>query len=190
MPGYNCKREKIMSIYPSSIPDTDDYPDRTDDVDWITAERYNEIKNETLAICAEMGVLPKGSYDTVKARLDALGEGWQERSSASAVDYAIGDLEKNSAWHDLDLSSIVPAGAKAVRIFVQIKATEANDEFKIRKNGRSDEYIIDGLRTQAASVEKWGTLEIACDTSRVIEYWATNVELWTTINLTVVGWYL
>lgn len=61
-----------MSLYPSTIPSNSNYPDRTDDVDWLYAARYNEIKNELLAICQELGILPKGSYASVRARLDAI----------------------------------------------------------------------------------------------------------------------
>jgi len=61
-----------MAKYPNAVPTNTDYPDRQDDQDWIYAERYNEIKNEVLAICQELGVLPKGSYASVRARLDAL----------------------------------------------------------------------------------------------------------------------
>lgn len=61
-----------MPIYPTAIPDSGDYPDRVDDVDWIKAARYNEIKKEVIAICAELGISPSGSEATVAARLTAL----------------------------------------------------------------------------------------------------------------------
>ena len=60
-----------MALYPTAIPDDEDYPNRTDDVDWIYAARYNEIKEEMLAICAELGISPSGAYETVVARLNA-----------------------------------------------------------------------------------------------------------------------
>lgn len=61
-----------MALYPTTIPDTTVYPDRVDDVDWLYAARYNEIKSEVIAICAELGISPSGAYPTVAARLDAL----------------------------------------------------------------------------------------------------------------------
>jgi len=61
-----------MSIYPAAIPDNGDYPERTDDVDWIYAERYNEIKNEVIAICAELGINPRGASADVVTRLALL----------------------------------------------------------------------------------------------------------------------
>lgn len=59
-----------MSYYPTAIPNTTNYPDRTDDVDWIYAARYNEIKNEVIALAKELGVSPSGSQATVVARLN------------------------------------------------------------------------------------------------------------------------
>lgn len=61
-----------MPLYPTALPDNSDYPNRSDDVDWIYAARYNEIKNELIAICAELGVSPSGASATVVARLALL----------------------------------------------------------------------------------------------------------------------
>jgi len=61
-----------MAIYPKVLPDNSDYPDRADDVDWIYAARYNELKDELIAICAELGVSPSGASETVVARLALL----------------------------------------------------------------------------------------------------------------------
>lgn len=60
-----------MPYYPTAIPNTTNYPNRTDDIDWIYAVRYNEIKNEMIALCAELGISPSGGYATVVARLNA-----------------------------------------------------------------------------------------------------------------------
>jgi len=62
--------------YPSAIPSqtgpNPDLPDRVDDLDWLYAARYNELKRELLAALTELGVLPKGAYADVAARLAAL----------------------------------------------------------------------------------------------------------------------
>ncbi len=59
-----------MSLYPTAIPNTTEYPDRSDDVHWIYAARYNEIKNELIAIAKELGISPSGAQETVVARLN------------------------------------------------------------------------------------------------------------------------
>jgi len=58
--------------YPDAIPDETDLPDYTDDVSWCTAKVINDLKKELRAIMIELGNNPKGSYASVRARLDAL----------------------------------------------------------------------------------------------------------------------
>lgn len=62
----------VPPLYPTDIPSLTDLPDRVDDVDWLSAARYNELKKELRAIQIELGTLPKGGFESVKARLDAL----------------------------------------------------------------------------------------------------------------------
>ena len=60
----------VPPLYPTTIPSITDLPNRVDDVDWLEAARYNELKKELRAVQTELGTLPKGTYATVKARLD------------------------------------------------------------------------------------------------------------------------
>ena len=62
---------KYPAEIPTQTPITGDLPDRVDDLDWLYAARYNELKKELLAVMTELGVLPKGSYADVAARLAA-----------------------------------------------------------------------------------------------------------------------
>ena len=62
----------VPPVYPTTIPTLTDLPDRSDDTDWVTADRYNEIKKELRAALAELGTLPKAGYADVDARLDAI----------------------------------------------------------------------------------------------------------------------
>jgi len=59
--------------YPAAIPDeVTDLPDRLDDIDWIEAARYNEVKKELVAIMTELGTDPAGASTDVKTRLALL----------------------------------------------------------------------------------------------------------------------
>ena len=62
----------VPPVYPTTIPTLTDLPNRVDDVDWVSADRYNEIKKELRAALAELGTLPKAGYADVDARLDAI----------------------------------------------------------------------------------------------------------------------
>ena len=58
--------------YPTEIPTVEDLPDRIDDVDWLYAARYNELKKELRAALTELGILPKGTHADVKTRLNVI----------------------------------------------------------------------------------------------------------------------
>jgi len=58
--------------YPTAIPTTDDLPNRADDVDWLYAARYNELKKELRAIMIELGISPSGASADVATRLGLL----------------------------------------------------------------------------------------------------------------------
>lgn len=58
--------------YPGAIPTLEDLPNRQDDVDWLVAARYNELKKELRAALTELGVLPKGSDADVVTRLNRI----------------------------------------------------------------------------------------------------------------------
>ena len=62
----------VPPVYPTTIPTLTDLPNRSDDTDWVTADRYNEIKKELRAALVELGTLPKAGYADVDARLDAI----------------------------------------------------------------------------------------------------------------------
>ena len=136
-----------MAIYPSSIPNTSDYPDRTDDVDWLYAARYNEIKNELLAICQELGVLPKGSYASVKDRLDALGsgitEGWEkvaEVNVASDSDYVdFTGLDSDSDWFYMLIATVKNSASSGCWYYLYVNGDYTKADYYMQR--------IDGIDT-------------------------------------------
>ena len=56
-------------VYPTEILDTTDYPNQTDNTDWVLAWLLNAIKAEMIAVQEELGTQPKGSAADVKTRL-------------------------------------------------------------------------------------------------------------------------
>jgi hypothetical protein len=178
-----------MSIYPTSIPNTSDYPDRTDNVDYIYAARYNEIKNEVIAICAELGISPSGDESTVKDRLDDIDDrGFVDRGDPSDYDFDKTDLTGDDSWYDLDLSEIIPANAKAVVLTVRLKHGDSQNYILIRKNGNSEAINIFSLFT-VANVTMTGCPITALDSNRKIEYRLSAADF-TSIFITVTGWFM
>ena len=121
-------------------------------------------------------------------------EAWEtvnlvDRGDPAAVDYAVGDLTTDGDWHDLDLSSIVPDGAVAVKVSVGIEDDAAGSSFSLRKNGNSNTINRFRIITQDAGDIMVGSDIVFCDENRVIEYLATSTT-WTTINIAITGWII
>ena len=117
------------------------------------------------------------------------GIGFVDRGDPAAFDFTVGDLTTDGTWRDLDLSAIVPAGAKAVLFNVGIRDNLVEQIFYLRKNGSAIVFSSSTIKTQVANIGFYVDLIVACDSNRVIEYLAANTA-WTTINLTVRGWWL
>ncbi len=64
-----------------------------------------------------------------------------ERGVVSGYDFTIGDFTRDNTWREMDLSSIVPANAKWVTIYVSISTLEAMRNVRFRKkNELNDRY--------------------------------------------------
>lgn len=178
-----------MTIYPGAIPTLDEIFKVTDFVDWVKGEKWNDLRVELRAALVELGTDPAGTFATVKARLDDMLPHFHNRGDPADYDFKIGDFTTDDDWHTLDLSGIVPAGAKAITCWFGMAATVTNARFQIRQNGNSNAFNFTGSRTQVANLffEAGGT--ILCDTNRVVEYKATNVDF-TVIFMTIKGWWM
>lgn len=118
-------------------------------------------------------------------------ENYVDRGDPSAVDFSIGDFTKDGVYHDLDLSSIVPAEAAGKRVHVTValrKSVDGGSSFALRENGNSNSINFAGADCNDANKTTYHDLWVICDSNRIIEYVATNIATWTTMNLTVRGW--
>ena len=120
--------------------------------------------------------------------LHAAQIGFVDRGTASAHDKVLADFTTDATWRDLDLSAIVPAGAKAILLQLLIQDDVANSAITLRKNGNTNGYNIGRVRTQVANIYNEADLIIPCDSNRIIEYYGSNVTF-TAIYLTVKGWW-
>lgn len=111
------------------------------------------------------------------------------RGNVSEWDWEVGDFTTDGNWHDLDCSSIVPAGAIAISFCYEIQDELTGAVVLFRENGIAQYYNSDGVATQAANVAVIGRLVSFCDSNRVIEYYTENTT-WTTINVAITGWWM
>jgi hypothetical protein len=137
------------------------------------------------------GTLADNSDDAVptekaaKTYIDA--RGFADRGDPSSLDKTTWTADGN--WYDWDLSAVVPAGAKAVLLWILVSDDAANSTFKLRKNGNSNAVNFAEIYTQVSGVFNTGDFIVACDSNRVIEYNATNTT-WTDIQAVIKGWFL
>ena len=98
---------------------------------------------------------------------------------------AAGDFTTDGAWHELDLTDILPAAPCCARFFCVVEDNLPSDlEFR-RPAGAGVEAFI-----PAISAGRPNGLEFSVNLNGQtgVEYRATNT-VWTTIELTLTGWF-
>lgn len=113
---------------------------------------------------------------------------YHDRGDPATVDFETADFTTDNTWRDLDLSAIVPAGAKAVHFWTAIKDDAVSSDMRYRKNGNTSSVNMAQVTTQVANVTRNADITVACDTNRIIEYRGDNLTF-TDIVLIVRGWW-
>ena len=93
------------------------------------------------------------------------------------------------SWHELNLSSIVPANAHAVLMQFVLNDDLVNSYGWIRKKGNSGTWNSSEVRTQVANQEVINDITCPIASNGLLEYRFSNVAF-TGIRLTVKGWWL
>jgi hypothetical protein len=111
-----------------------------------------------------------------------------DRGDPAVVDYDQTSLTSDGNYHDLDLSVIVPAGAKAVLLAVYYKHATPGSYIRLRKNGYTNANNAATLVAQVNGVFAIGDFIISCDENRFIEYACTAGTVET--DIIVKGWFI
>jgi len=108
----------------------------------------------------------------------------------NVADFVEGDFTRDSTWHinGLDLSAIVPSGAKAVMLDIAGYATAANKVLTIRRSATySKNRAV--LFSQIANIFSPSLhFTIPIDSDRKLDY-LIQAE-YTDLEVTVIGWYI
>jgi len=110
------------------------------------------------------------------------------RGDPAVFDYKEPDWTMDYLWHELDLSAIVPANAKAIDASFIIAARSTGKFFHFRRHGQvNNKNICFGMINVA-----WGSygfdLTIPCDADRKIDYlMSPDIDL--VANFIVKGWW-
>lgn len=112
-----------------------------------------------------------------------------DRGDPATVDFDVDDFFCDGAWKYLDLSGIVPAGAKAVLLTVSLQDNEVNTYVSFRNGDNSNVYSKSKLTVQVADIFIEQDVVVPVPTDRVISYKTTNTTI-TVLNVTVKGWWV
>ena len=122
----------------------------------------------------------------IRSYIDSLG--FVDRGDPSAWDWTHATLTTDGNWHDLDCSAIVPTGTKVIYFRMYLQDDVAGSYLFLRKKGNSGTYNAAGLRVPAANADIEGNSWVSCNSSRMVQYMASNVAF-TVVGLLVRAWH-
>jgi hypothetical protein len=110
------------------------------------------------------------------------------RKDPATYDATQATLTLDAAWHDLDLSSIIPKNAKLVHFRLRVANAATGKHVKLRANGETLEYAIVDGSIIVVNLAHELTAILECN-GQAIEYKADAVA-WASIGFVVLGWFL
>lgn len=190
MPLGHPVQDKYDYFVPSSINNPQSEPQRRQ---WAAAvEKWQtnltDAEKEAYNIRAHKSLRMSGYNLFMREAMKGLVDMFVDRGDPAAYDFAKTDLTIDGAWHDMDLSAIVAIGAKAVLFCGHLEGAAVDWKIRFRKNGNTNEINHCGMETLRAGVERHRSAIVAIGTDRIIEYKVDN-EAWTTLDLTIRGWW-
>ena len=173
-----------MATFPTALDSFTRYIDGTTVME---AAELNSMQQALEALEAKVGInnSPVASSHDYKLA----NYGFVDRGDPSSEDYVATNLTKDGAWHDLDLSSIVPAGTKLILLRVGVVHSTGGQRVRFRKNGISNDMNTGDVWAPNTNPFTADIL-VCCDGDRKIEYFASSTGTWSTLNVTVGGWWL
>ena len=137
---------------------------------------------------ASKGLRMSGYNLFLREALTGVYHMYVDRGDPADYDFDKEDLDLDGAWHDLDLSAIVPKIARAVFIIGHVEGNGIDWTIMFRKKGNTNEINHGGMETIRANVERHRSSIVAIGNDQIIEYKADN-QAWATLNLGVRGWW-
>lgn len=112
-----------------------------------------------------------------------------DRGDLASIDWEIGDLTIDGAWHDLDLSGIVGANAALVCIRLLLDTSAAGKKGLFRTNGNSNSINVGQGYTAVLSKSFPQDMWVVTDAAGKIEYNFT-ADLAGIVRLSVAHWFV
>jgi hypothetical protein len=161
----------------------------------ITLTQHGDLSGDALTkhtwaqVAGKPATYPPDTHGNAAHSPAFLSSCFVDRGDPAGPDFREWDLDQDSAFHDLDLSGIVPAGAKAVYLRVVVEAAGGSNRYiALRKKGNVNSGNMPSLRTQAAGAYNDQSVFVICDSNRVIQYFVDGGFTLDFISITVMGW--
>lgn len=183
-------QDKYKYVVPSSINNAEGEPSRTQlraAVDYWQGVLSEEEKS-AYNVRATKGLRMGGYHLFMREAMNGDYPMFVDRGDPASFDFDKEDLTLDGAWHDLDLSGIVPSVARAILICGHIQGNAVDWRVIFRKNGNTNEVNHCGMETLRANVERHRTSVVAIGSDKIIEYKADN-QAWATLSLAIRGWW-
>ena len=113
--------------------------------------------------------------------------GFVSRGDPSTYDRTETTLTEDAAWHNLDLSAVVPTGAKSILFKAYAKSGSAGAYMYLRPTGSTNSYAAGVVYTQVANIYSFEIMGVPCDSSQDVQYYVTTNM--TAEGLVVMGWW-
>ena len=117
------------------------------------------------------------------------GANFVDRGNFANPDYLYTDLTIDAAWHDLDLSGIIPAGAKAVLVRIEMTKSSGTGYalFKTKGNANDGNASVPYQSVSGATVQ-WDCWFIP-DGDGVVSY-LIGTATYSILSLFIRGWLI
>jgi len=112
-----------------------------------------------------------------------------DRGDPNVHDFTLNDFTTDGDDHDIDFSSICPAGAKVVHFFCGLQDGSVGMFLYFRKKPNIYSAAVSNMQTQGVDVYNYQDMWVTLDGDRKAIYNASNT-VFTSIVLTVRGWLI
>lgn len=103
-------------------------------------------------------------------------------------DFTVGDFTGDSSWHDLDLSSKVPANAKWVIMSLKIKGNIPSCYMEWASKSMSSGYPQYNFICQVANILGTGTMILPLDSEKKVQYRLQAAVTWAGVDVDIIAY--
>lgn len=109
------------------------------------------------------------------------------RGDVDNADFNKTTLTADGSYHDLDLSSIIPAGTKFVQLEVSIIGFAAGKDVRFKEKGYTGLSVVHNMITPALAIQAFSRFWIGVDKNQKLRYYGIQ-HAFEMFDVTVVAW--